>query len=338
MEKIFSNSEKRKILVTGASGFLGKEIVKYLLSEGIKVVAADYRIAEQLKAYGDAIDVWQVDLTGDYASLPEGITDVIHAAGRVADWGSYESFHKINVDATLKLMKLSKEAKVKNFLFVSSIDVHGFLGHYEETEDGVYHPTPLYHYPTTKMIAEKEVRAFNSKEMKTVCIRPCTVYGPGDTTVHKLIMEAIEAGKMGFIDKGKYLISRVFIEDLVNGLCRALELGKGGEAYNIVSGEKINWLEWVEEISKNLGVKTPTMSTGYKLAYFAASAMEGVWKLFNAKNAPMLTRMRIDHAGHDFYFLPTKANKELGYAPKTEWKTGVKLMVEDYLANKKVNK
>lgn len=334
-DKIFTNTSDRKFLVTGASGFLGKAIVKALVGEGIKMVAADYRISPQLAVYQDkGVELWEIDLTSEYDKLPEGITDVIHAAGRVSDWGSYESFYKINVDATIKLMNISRVSGVKNFLFVSSIDVHGFMGHVDETEDGVYYPTPLYHYPTTKLIAETEVKKASSEAMKTVCIRPCTVYGPGDTTVHKLIMEAIEAGKMGFIDKGKYLISRVYIDDLVSGLLRALEYGRGGEAYNIVSGEKINWLEWVDYISKELGVKSPKMSTGYRLAYTVASIMEGVWKLFRAKNAPMLTRMRIDHAGHDFYFVPTKAMTELGYAPKTDWHTGVKNMVKDYQDNK----
>jgi nucleoside-diphosphate-sugar epimerase len=232
-------------------------------------------------------------------------------------------------------MKLSKEKGVKNFLFVSSIDLQGMKGHFEDTEEGNYYPTPNYHYPTTKFIAEKQVKAFNSPEMKTVCIRPCTVYGPGDTTVHKAIMEAMETGKMGFIKKGKLLISRVYINDLVNGLIRALELGRGGEAYNIVSGEKISWKEWLDEIAKNLGVKAPRLSVPYPIAYAAAFLMEKIWLLFRAKSAPMLTRMRIDHAGHDFYFVPVKAKKELGFIPSMEWKTGVKNMVEDYINNKK---
>jgi uncharacterized protein YbjT (DUF2867 family) len=86
-EKVLKNTEKRKFLVTGASGFLGKAIVKYLTEQGIKLVAADFRIAPQLTAMKDkGVEVWQVDLTSDYKDFPEGITDVIHAAGRVADW------------------------------------------------------------------------------------------------------------------------------------------------------------------------------------------------------------------------------------------------------------
>jgi nucleoside-diphosphate-sugar epimerase len=333
-EKIFKDAQNRTFLVTGASGFIGKAAVAFLLNEGAKVVAADFRVAPQLQAIkSDRLTIWQVDLTGDYKELPSGVTDVIHAAGRVSDWGKYEDFYKINVGATSKLMKLAKDSGVKNFLFISSIDIHGFFGHVEETEDGVYYPSKCF-YPRTKTIAEKEVRAYNSPQMKTVCIRPCTVYGPGDTTVQGPIMDAILKGQMGFIDKGKKLISRIYITDLVEGLCRALEFGRGGEAYNIVSGEKITWLEWVDEISKALGVKTPKTSAPYFIAITIAAALEGLFKLFRSKNPPILTKMRIQHAGHDFYFVPTKAKAELGFAPKVAWRDGVKLMAAEYLARK----
>ncbi len=331
--RIFDNVSERTFLITGASGFIGKEVVKYILSEGAKVVAADMRIAEQLRQITDPkLSIMEVDLTQDF-EFPKDVTDVVHAAGRVADWGSYESFYTINVQATERLMNAAKKNGVKNFLFISSIDIHGFFGHVEETEDGTYYPSKCF-YPRTKAIAEKAVRAFNSPEMKTVCIRPCTVYGPGDTTVQGPIMDAILKGQMGFVDKGRHLISRVYITDLVQGLCRALEFGKGGDAYNIVSGEKINWTEWVDAIAKELGGKTPKTSAPYWAAITLASVMEGVCKLLRTKNPPILTKMRIQHAGHDFYFVPNKAKAELAFEPKMPWREGVKLMVEKYIIAK----
>lgn len=326
----FKNAQKRTFLVTGASGFIGRAVVDYILSMGAKVIAADMRPSDTKK---DNLSFWQVDLTGDYKSLPEDITDVIHAAGRVSDWGSYEAFYNINVAATQKLLRLAKSAGVRNFLFISSIDIHGFFGHNGTTEDGVYYSSKCY-YPMTKSLAEKEVRAFTSKEMKTVCIRPCTVYGPGDTTVQGPIMDAILKRQMGYIDKGKYLISRVYISDLAEGLCRALEYGTGGEAYNITSGEKINWVQWVEAIAAELGVKPPKRNAPYPIAFALAATLEWIYKLFKAKNAPILTKMRIQHAGHDFYLVPDKAKAELGFEPKMPWQDGVKLMVAEYKQRK----
>ena len=66
----------------------------------------------------------------------------------------------------------------------------------------------------------------------------------------------------------------------------------------------------------------------------AASFLEGIYKLFRIKNGPILTKMRIQHAGHDFYFLPTKAQKELGFEPQMPWREGVKLMVAEYKERK----
>jgi len=326
----FKNAAKRTFLVTGASGFIGRAVVDFILSTGAKVIAADMR---PINIDNERLAFWDVDLTGDYKKLPEGITDVIHAAGRVSDWGKYEDFHVINVTATQKLLDLARNEGVKNFLFISSIDIHGFFGHNGTTEDGIYYSSKCY-YPMTKALAEKEVRAFNSAQMKTVCIRPCTVYGPGDTTVQGPMMDAILKRQMGYIDKGKYLISRVYITDLVQGLCRALEYGKGGEAYNITSGEQINWTEWVEAIAQELGAKPPKTSAPYPIAFALAASLEWLYKLFNTKNPPILTKMRIQHAGHDFFFVPEKAKTELGFAPKVAWQEGVKLMVEEYKERK----
>ncbi len=69
--------------------------------------------------------------------IPEGVTDVIHAAGRVSDWGPYQKFYEANVVMTEDLMKKAKEVGVKKFLFISTIDIHGLLGHIDETEDGM---------------------------------------------------------------------------------------------------------------------------------------------------------------------------------------------------------
>ncbi|NLL63751.1 MAG: NAD-dependent epimerase/dehydratase family protein [Ruminococcaceae bacterium] len=334
MEKIFSNAESRTFLVTGASGFLGKATVEWILNEGGKVIGMDLVIADKLKEMNNPnLTLIQADLTKDY-EFPAGVTDVIHAAGRVSDWGAYELFYEANFVATTRLMKLAKEAGVKNFLFISTIDIHGLLGHMDETEDGIYYDPPTGFYAQTKKITEKAVREFNSDEMKTVCIRPCTVYGPGDTTVQGPIMDAILSGQMGVIDGGKYLTSRVYITDLVQGLCRALEFGTGGDAYNIVSGEKITWKEWVAALSAELGVKPPKLSSPYFIAYLGASILEDIYKLFRIKSGPILTRMRIQHAGHDFYFLPTKAKEELGYEPQMPWPEGIKIMVAEYKERK----
>ena len=235
MGKIFANAEARTFLVTGASGFLGKEVVKYILSEGAKVIAMDRVIADQLiKLDNPNLSFLEADLTKEY-EYPKEATDVIHAAGRVSDWGSYESFYEINVDATKKLMNLAKDAGVKNFLFISSIDIHGFFGHVEETEDGTYYPSKCF-YPKTKRIAEDMVRAFNSEEMKTVCIRTCTVYGPGDTTVQGPIMDAILKVKWDLLQRSIFNFKSIYYR-FSSRLCRALEFGTGGDAYNIVSGK-----------------------------------------------------------------------------------------------------
>jgi len=333
-ECILENIGERKFLVTGASGWIGKNIVKRLAEYGAKAVAVDIRVAPELKAYeGNGVEIMQADLTEPF-DFPEGVTDVLHAAGKVADWGSYASFYKINVGSTERLLEQAAAHGVKRFLYFSSIDLHGFLGHVDDTEDGLYHKVKGFYYPMTKIIGEKKVSEANSVRMKTVSIRPSTVYGPGDTTVHQTIMENMERRTFGFVNRGRLLISRVYIDDLLNGMFRALELGHGGEAYNITSGEKITWREWSDAICEELGIKPIKSSFPYWFVMSLAMTMQGAYKLLHIKTAPLLTRMRIQHAGHDFHFWPEKAMREIGFHPETPWQEGVKRMARYYKDNK----
>ena len=76
-------------------------------------------------------------------------------------------------------MKIAKETGVKNFLFISSIDIHGFFGHVEETEDGIYYPSKCYYPQTKKNRRTSGARFHFSPNEDRLGIRPCTVYGPG---------------------------------------------------------------------------------------------------------------------------------------------------------------
>lgn len=326
----FKNAQKRTFLVTGANSFVGRAIIDAILSTGAKVIAAD---SSPIDCKDANLTAWQVDLTSDYKSLPEGVTDLIHTADKAGDWGDYKDFYAFNVAATQKLLRLARFVGVKNFLFVSSIDIHGFFGHNGSKEDGIYYSSKCF-YPMTKTLAEKEVRNANEKSMKTVCVRPCFVYGPNDATECYPIMDAIAKGRTRLINKGGHLISRIYITDLVQGVCLALENGIGGEAYNLTSGEKISAREWTTAIAEKLNAKTPKKSIPYALAFGLGGMLEWLYKLFRAKTAPSLTRRLVQHTGHDFYFVPDKAKAELGFRIEVAWQDGVEAMVADYKAQK----
>ena len=334
-----SRSKLRKsVLVTGASGFIGTHIVRKLAEEGFRVTAV-YRRPEKPEVLhreeGLFPDFVRADITDpsyDLTELCDGHEYLVHAAAKTGDWGSTESFRKINVDATANLLEAAKETGVGKFLYVSSIAVHGFGNHISTPEEGPYYPliTP---YQRTKLEAEALVLAADSSGFSTTAIRPGNVYGPGDTTTFFPIFDALRRGIMGYLGSGKTLTCPVFVMDLVDALLLALVRKESrGEVFNIVSDDIITWTELLEESSRLLEVKPPGIRLSPAMAKAGASVLSTIFKVLCIPGAPPLTRYRVEQLLNNYHFTADKAKKVLGYAPAVDYKTGLRITVDDYLS------
>jgi nucleoside-diphosphate-sugar epimerase len=175
-----------RILLTGASGFLGRGVAERLLkSEQIALNAAFRRLPESIPASMAAYQVADVGPATDWRPALTGADLVVHCAARVHVMNESESdplvaFRRTNVEGTLCLARQAVEAGVRRFIFISSIKVNG-----EGTAQGQPYlsddvPAPADPYGISKMEAEKGLRALSAETgMEVVIIRPVLVYGPG---------------------------------------------------------------------------------------------------------------------------------------------------------------
>jgi nucleoside-diphosphate-sugar epimerase len=175
-----------RILVTGASGFVGRGVIERLRSSGAYDVRGSVRRDDAERAAGvDYRVVESLDANTDWLAALEGCDAVIHTAARVhvmreraAD--PLAEFRRANVDGTLALARQAVVAGVRRFVFVSSIKVNG-----EATEPGRPFtaddaPAPLDAYGRSKLEAEQGLRAFLEQAAREwVVVRPTLVYGPG---------------------------------------------------------------------------------------------------------------------------------------------------------------
>lgn len=181
----------RKVLITGASGFIGYQTVLEFINRGCFVYALVHNTTrnELVDFENDGkIKVVQSDVT-DYASLKEVFDSIetpdviVHCAGRASDVGWDKEFRKTNFESIQHLVKLTKEFDVKRFVFVSTTDVYGLRDFNGETEDelpydkGVKNPYPKY-----KIKAEKWIKQTLSKQQYCI-IRPAAVWGEDDPTL-----------------------------------------------------------------------------------------------------------------------------------------------------------
>ncbi len=333
-----SPSGPRRVLVTGASGFIGGWIARGLVERGYAVRALHRRprppaFLEALAAAG--VEVQRRDLAWpeDAREAVRAMEAVVHAAALASDWGDAELFRRQNVELTVRLLEEARAAGCGAFVFLSSISVHGFGPHVQTTEEGPYYPLGNP-YPRTKKAAEEAVLAANGPGFRTVVLRPADVYGPGDTTTFYRLLRAQERGIRGTLGGGLRLASLLAVEDLVQAVALALEREQSaGQVFNLTGGEPNTWRQLLGYTASLLGVR-PWLELPLFVARPAAAALSAIYALLGIRKDPPLTPYRVEHVAHDFDFSIEKAQKLLGYSPAVGWREGLARTVEAYRAER----
>lgn len=214
----------QRVLVTGASGFIGAALLERLVDSGFQPLAA---LRDSSKCVSADVPVIYMDgllSTMDWSSALWNVQCVIHAAARVhvmRDQASdpLKEFRKVNVEGTLELARQAAEAGVRRFIFISSIKVNGEcteLGR-AYTADDV--PAPIDPYGISKLEAEQGLFALAVKTgMEVVIIRPVLVYGPGVKANFRNMMSWLDRGiplPLGAIHNKRSLVALDNLVDLI---------------------------------------------------------------------------------------------------------------------------
>ncbi len=188
------------MLLTGASGFVGKALVTRLQSEDVVLHACYRHLPDSLPSGIKAIEMPDLGMQQLWTSALTGIELVVHAAARVHVMQEMAvdplaEFRKTNVEATLALAREAAAAGARRFVFLSSVKVHG-----ESTPEGCPFreedsPAPQDAYGQSKYEAERGLREIADQTgMEVVIIRPPLVYGPGVRANFRLLLRAVMSG------------------------------------------------------------------------------------------------------------------------------------------------
>ncbi|MBK7698778.1 MAG: NAD-dependent epimerase/dehydratase family protein [Saprospiraceae bacterium] len=313
--------EKPIVLVTGANGFIGSHIVERMANEGYSVRGlvrknSDLSLLEGINVnlvYGDVTDAVSL------ASAVDGVSIVIHNAGLASDWGPLELFMKINFEGTKNLALAAEKAGVKRFVLLSSVAIHGF-GAPGMIDENAPINTQGFHYSISKWEAEKWLMShFKSSTMEVTAIRPGNVFGPKDHTFIEKYLDIMVQGKGGYVNGGMSKTCPVYVGNLTKAIALAATHDQAvGEAFIITDGLDITWKQFTEKLAAALGIKNPSMSIPFSIGNIIAGMMESVYLFFNIKNAPLLTKYRMNNGGKDYYFSIDKAKRILGFVPETD--------------------
>lgn len=243
----------KKILVTGAGGFLGYRLTEVLLDRKFDVRAMAHRPSGAVRLAGLAVDICWCDINNEdqVARAVAGCDIVVHCAYGTA--GAARDVSAVTVRGTENLLKASVHAGVKQFIHISTIAVYSYRPDKPVSEDSAF-GRPTDNYCKDKIHAEKIVAGFLHKSPLAVTIlRMGNIFGPfsGPWTMRPIAH--IKAGLPVVVDGGKHASNFVYVDNAVEAIVCAMENTRAyGEAFFITDDER-PWCDYYAEYANWLG-------------------------------------------------------------------------------------
>ncbi|MDV6330631.1 NAD-dependent epimerase/dehydratase family protein [Asticcacaulis sp. 201] len=307
-----------KVLVTGATGGLGKALVAGLIAAGYAVRATGRRDGQALRDMG--ADYIQADLTEAALNpLVSGIDGVFHAAALSSPWGRDRDFQAINVDVTRNLLAAARRAGCRRFIFVSSPSVYAReRDQLELRESDPIAERPLNAYARTKGEAEGLVRAASDAGMACVALRPRAIIGPDDDVLLPRFLRLIKKGRFPLVHGGRALVELTDVRDVVRALIaaymRAPEIG--GAVINISGGQAVSVRALIGELADAMGRQVRFLPMPYGALRVIASSNETVCGLLPGRPEPALTVYTLSALAFSQTFDMSLARELIDYKPQ----------------------
>lgn len=298
-----------KILITGASGFLGKHLCRAFLENGDTVYALLHH-TKQLDMdhpnlhyrYGDLCDIQSI------SSSLKGIDGVIHNGAMVQDWGKKEDFFKVNAAGTRNLLQACLEHNIRNIVMTGTNSSYGeehltvekdehfpLRSHYPYFLDSIF-PSAMNYYRDSKTLARNiALKTAAENNLNLTILEPSWVFGPGE--LHGgfyPFIKSIQEGLRFVPGSAENLFPVIYAPDLaktyVHVFTRKLQ---GQNVYILTRKEKILMKDFYDKLCIQAKLKPPARLPKwccYPIGFF----LEMLYTIFKINKAPLLTRARVN--------------------------------------------
>ena len=326
-----------KVLLTGATGFLGKYVIDELKNNNYKVIAfgRNGKIGKTLTDKNVAFYKGDIENLDDLFRASKGCSAVIHAAALSTVWGKWEKFYNINVLGTENIIRLCEEKNLK-LVFVSSPSIYaGAKDQLDVREDEAPEENNLNFYIKSKIMAEKLIK---SSSLNYMIIRPRGLFGIGDTSIIPRLLDLNKKIGIPLFANGKQKVDITCVENVAYALRLALENNEySREIYNITNDEPIEFKKILTLFFNEMGTEGKYLKWNYNLISPLVSFLEIFYKFFRIKKEPPITKYTLYLMRYSQTLNIDKAKRELGYYPKMSILEGVKKYVEHSRKNDRKN-
>ena len=320
--KAITKTEKR-ILITGGTGFLGTHIVRNFLAYGetnLKVMAS--RVPEWMKDAGVKAVEGSVTDREDVAKACKNVSAIFHLAGKVSrDNDDAASMNKIHLEGTRLLCEAATDAGVQTMVMASSSGTIA-VSEDEQIVDETF-PQPIeiltrWAYYASKYYQERAaLENFKSEGQKLVIMNPSLLLGPDDERLSstKPVLDFL-GKKIPYTPSGG--LNFVDARDAAAAFVAALEKGQHQEKY-LLGAANMTFEQFFGRLERLSGISAPMLKVPKKLAMAGSTVISSIYKNWG-KASPVMPN-EVEQAEYFWYFDSTKAEEELGFAPRDPQET-----------------
>jgi len=305
-----------KILLTGATGFVGHHVARELAGRGAELRILVRRTSSLANLEGIAGETCTGDLS-DPNSIRPTLRDcdaVMHVAADYRLWiPDPQAMYQANVDGTRELLRMAREEGVRRVVYTSSVATMGFRA------DGliVNEDTPVSlemmvgHYKRSKFLAEREAVAAAEKGQEVMILNPTTPVGSHDakpTPTGRIFVDFLNRKFPAYVDTGLNLVD---VQEVARTHADALEIGTPGRRY-ILGGENLTLKQILDKMSAITGIPSPTTKIPFAIAAMYAFFEENITGRMLGKE-PRATLEEVRMGRKKMFASSARAQQELGF-------------------------
>lgn len=339
-----------KVLITGATGFIGSHVAETFCTQRVTTGCLVRKESSLVNLQGLPVKLEYGDMRNPKSlrKALKGYSSVIHLAAWAHDWGAYETFYQVNVEGTLNLLGAAVENNIRHVIITSSVSVYGEensfyikdenspdKSHYPYFLDQLF-PCKMNYYRDTKAVAKEKAIAFAKEQgLNLTILEPVWVYGEREFNTGFLeYLKTVKTGIPFLPGSKKNKFHCIYVKDLARAYYLAFQKKLPGVESIIIGCKEAEKMEKIYTLfSEKAGLRKPKNLAKF-LVYPAGFSLELLSTLFCSKNAPLLTRGRVNMFYDNIEYDTRKAERLLGFRAEYSLEEGIERTVNWYREQK----